>query len=253
MKHFFLNSVIFFFFIGLQVDAQSPATLKRRLNEYKSENLQLKQENQNLHGYQKQLIQVVSGIRDSLNIELAANKNLAAYIQRVTADNKAIKEENIKNYETIQKLSNNLASAESYSSKVTYENEILRDNTITRIYEVSLDAVKAKFIERLNDKDAGFQYDDNAENNYKITKSFDGTAEAWWVFDKTIDVLMEMSVKLQPHKFDKNRTLVSVSTNLLEKTRFSNKPFTPQTDTDKVELYQKKAIRLLEGDLKYSK
>jgi hypothetical protein len=253
MKRFFLSIIVCLFFIDLQANAQSLATMKRRLNECRRNSNQLKVENANLHSYQKQLILVVSNIRDSLNTELASNKNLALYIQRVTADNKVVKDENIKNYETIQKLSNNLASSESYASKMAYENEILKDNTITRIYDVSLDAVKAKYIERLGDKDSGFQYDDNEENTYKITKSFDGTAEAWWVFDKTIDVLMEMSIKLQPHKFDKNRTIASISTNLLEKTRFSNKPFTPQTDIDKIELYQRKAIRLLEDNLKFSK
>ncbi len=249
----FAQKLLLLFFISLQIDAQSTSVLNRKLKEYKNLNVQLQEENKNLHNYQKQLLSSISNVRDSLNLELAANKNLAAYVQRVTTDNKNLKDENIKNYDTIQKLSSNLASTESYSSKMAYENEVLKDKAITRIYDVPLDAVKAKFIERLSDKTLGFQYDDKEENSYKITKSFDGTADSWWVFDKTIDVLMEISIKMQPHKFDKNRTLVSFSTNLLEKVRFSNKSFAPQTDLDKIELYQKKAIRLIDEGLGYSK
>ncbi|GGD82138.1 hypothetical protein GCM10011514_52740 [Emticicia aquatilis] len=178
---------------------------------------------------------------------------MALYVQRVSTDNKKLQEENIINYSKIQKLSNDLSASESKGLELNYEKEILANPAISRIYDAPIDDVKLKYIGKLGDAALGFKYDEKDDNSYKITKAFDGDTEAWWVFDKTIDILLEITVKFQPHKYDKNRTLAYISTNLMEKVRFSNKPFAPQNDPDKVELYQKKAIRLLESGLKSSK
>ena len=249
-KHYFL--ICFLLFV-LQANAQSPTLLKRKLVKSNLLNKQLKYENKNLQDYQKKLITIVSNVRDSLNTEIEANKKMALFVQRVTTDNKKLQEENLINYNKIQKLSNDLSASEKQVVEANYEKEILANPEIVHIYEASLDDVRLKYIGKLGDEKLGFKYDEKDENTYKITKAFGSDTEAWWVFDKTIDILLEITVKFQPHKFDKNRTLAYVSTNLLEKVRFSNKPFAPQDDLDKIELYQKKAIRLLEGELKSSK
>lgn len=237
----------------LQVNAQSVTSLRQRLAQSNQLNRQLRYENENLHDYQKKLLTIVSNIRDSLNTEIAANKNMALFVQRVTNDNKKLQEENIQNFDKIQKLSNDLSLADKRIVELNYEREILDNPDIVRIYNAPLDDVKLKYIANSGDSKLGFKYDEKDDNVYKITKSFGEDTEAWWVFDKTIDILLEITVKFQPHKYDKNRTLAYISTNLLEKVRFSNKSFALQDDKDKIELYQKKAIRLLEGSLKSSK
>lgn len=249
-KHYFSICLLL---IVLQVNAQSPTLLKRKLVQSNMLNKQLKYENKNLHDYQKKLITIVSNVRDSLNTEIEANKKMALFVQRVTIDNKKLQEENIINYDKIQKLSNDLSASEKRVLEANYEKEILTNPEIMRIYDAQMDDVKLKYISKLGESKLGFKYDEKDDNTYKITKAFGSDTEAWWVFDKTIDILLEITVKFQPHKFDKNRTLAFVSTTLLEKVRFSNKPFAPQDDLDKIALYQKKAIRLLEADLKSSK
>lgn len=249
-KHYFL--ICFLLFV-LQANAQSLTSLKRKLVKSNMLNKQLKAENKNLHEYQKKLILVVSNVRDSLNAEMESNKKMALFVQRVTTDNKKLQEENIINYNKIQKLSNDLSASEKRVLELNYEKNIMSNPEIVHIYNTPIDDVKLRYIGNLGDEKLGFKYDEKEDNTYKITKAFGNDTEAWWVFDKTIDVLLEITVKFQPHKFDKNRTLVYVSTNLLEKVRFSNKQFAPQDDLDKIALYQKKAIRLLEGNLKSSK
>lgn len=249
-KPYFLISLLL---IVLQANAQSPTLLKRKLVQSYTLNRQLKEENKNLHDYQKKLITIVSNVRDSLNTEMEANKKMALFVQRVTTDNKKIQEENNINYDKIQKLSDDLSASEKRVVEANYEKEILSNPEIVCIYNAPMDDVKLKYIGKLGEDKLGFKYDEKDDNIYKITKAFGSDTEAWWVFDKTIDILLEITVKFQPHKFDKNRTLAYVSTNLLEKVRFSNKQFTPQDDPDKIALYQKKAIRVLEEDLKSSK
>lgn len=251
MKKYYFS--ICLLLIVLQVDAQSPTLLKRKLVQSNNLNKQLKYENRNLHDYQKKLITIVSNVRDSLNTEMEANKKMALFVQRVTTDNKKLQEENIINYDKIQKLSNDLSASEKRVVEANYEKEILANPEIVRIYNTPMDDVRLKYIGKLGDEKLGFKYDEKDDNIYKITKAFGSDTEAWWVFDKTIDILLEITVKFQPHKFDKNRTLAYVSTTLLEKVRFSNKQFTPQDDLDKIALYQKKTIRILESDLKSSK
>lgn len=249
-KHYYL--ICFLLFV-LQANAQSPTLLKRKLVKSNMLNKQLKAENKKLQEYQKKLILNVSNVRDSLNTEIEANKKMALFVQRVTTDNKKLQEENIINYNKIQKLSNDLSASEKRVLELNYEKEIMSNPEIFHIYNASIDDVKLRYIGNLGDEELGFKYDEKEDNAYKITKAFGSDTEAWWVFDKTIDILLEITVKFQSHNFDKNRTLAYVSTNLLEKVRFSNKQFMPQDDPDKIALYQKKAIRLLEGNLKSGK
>jgi hypothetical protein len=132
-----------------------------------------------------------------------------------------------------------------------YELEVQQNPEIGRIYELSPDKVKEGLISRLSEASLGFQFDeDEVAGIIKATKAFDGNTEAWWVFDKTLDVLLEMKLQLKPHKYDANKTLVYVSTILLEKVRYSNKQYQPQDDTDKSRLYQDKALRLLETNIR---
>lgn len=207
-------------------------------------NKQLTEENINLHSYLKQLNQTVSNVRDSIDAELKLNKGL-------NLESKRWQEATFNVNKSLQVSQKDLAAAQDELRKLKYETEILKDPNVVRIYDLSADKVKEGLISRLSESSLGFQFDEDAANgSIKATKQFDSNAEGWWVFDKTVDVLLELNLRVAPHQYDANRCLVYGSTNLLEKIRYSNKQYTPQDDVDKIKLYQEKALRLLEMNIR---
>jgi DNA primase len=219
-------------------------TLRNRIAEVTRQNTQLTEENTNLHSYLRQLNQTISNVRDSINAELKLNKQL-------DLESKKWQEATFNVNKTLQASQKDLSVAQDEIRKLKYETEILKDPTILRIYDDSPAKIKENLISRLSENSLGFQFDEEATTgNIKATKQFGSDTEAWWVFDKTIDVLLELNLRVAPHLYDPNRTLVYGSTNLLEKIRYSNKQFTPQDDQDKIRLYQEKAMRLLEMNIR---
>lgn len=227
---------------GQQTD--KTRALRNRISELTRNNTQLTEENLNLHSYLRQLNQTISNVRDSINAEVKLNKQL-------DLESKKWQESTFNVNKTLQASQKDLSSAQDEIRKLKYETEILKDPTIIRIYDESSAKVKESLIGRLSESSLGFQYDEEGGNgNIKATKQFGNDTEAWWVFDKTIDVLLELNLRVAPHMYDPNRTLVYGSTNLLEKVRYSNKQYTPQDDHDKIRLYQEKAMRLLEMNIR---
>lgn len=218
--------------------------LKSKLSVVTRLNNELTEENKNLHSYLRQLNQTVSNVRDSLNAQTDLSKKL-------DFESKKWQESTFNVNKTLQATQKDLATAQDEIRKIKYENEILKDPTIVRIYDVSAAKAKEALTARLSENSLGFQFDEEASTgNIKATKQFDSNAEAWWVFDKTIDVLLELNLRVAPHLYDPNRCVVYGSTNLLEKVRYSNKQYTAQEDTDKIKLYQEKALRLLEMNIR---
>lgn len=236
---FTLTTVVYLSLNALLIKAQSAVILKKQVDEYKNLNAKLTEE-------KDVLSKSLTETQESLNQELINNRNFANYVKRLTAENKAIQGSFEQKEAKIKELSDKIA-------QMQYEIEVLKDSKITQVYDAPVDAVKAKFIERMGAKDANFQFDESEANNFTISKTLDGTTEVWFDFDKASNILLEMKAKFEPHKFDTNRTLVSITTNLLEKGRHSNKQFAATTDAEKVKLYNKKMVQLLEGDLKHSK
>lgn len=253
MKFFKLTTIASLLCCVCIANAQTSASKQLKSATYKKTMTKLVAENEALLESQKKLITALNESRDSLRTELTNNRNFANFVKRLTAENRGFQAEFEKKNTKIEQLSASLQSAEDKITQMNYEIEILKDSKITQVYDESLDAVKAKFIERMGAKNANFQFDESEDNNFTISKVIDGSSEAWFDFDKAMNVLLEMKAKFQPHKFDKNRTLVYITTNLSEKTRFSNKQFTPTTDNERIKLYNTKMIDLLAADLKKSK
>ncbi len=224
-----------------QID-RATKQLKSKLSIANRLNNQLTEENKNLHSYLRQLNQTIANVRDSLNAQIDLSKKL-------DFESKKWQESTFNVNKTLQLTQKDLATAQDEIRKIKYENEILKDPAIVRIYDVSAAKAKDALVSRLGEASLGFQFDEE-NGNIKATKQFDSNAEAWWVFDKTIDVLLELNLRVAPHLYDSNRCLVYGSTNLLEKVRYSNKQYTPQEDIDKIRLYQEKALRLLEMNIR---
>ena len=224
-----------------QID-RATKQLKSKLSVVTRLNNQLTEENKNLHSYLRQLNQTISNVRDSLNTQIDLSKKL-------DFESKKWQESTFNVNKTLQSTQKDLTTAQDEIRKIKYENEILKDPAIVRIYDISAAKAKEALIARLSESSLGFQFDEE-NGSIKATKQFDGNAEAWWVFDKTIDVLLELNIRVAPHLYDPNRCVVYASTILLEKIRYSNKQYTPQEDIDKIRLYQEKALRLLEMNIR---
>ncbi|CCH01589.1 hypothetical protein FAES_3582 [Fibrella aestuarina BUZ 2] len=137
--------------------------------------------------------------------------------------------------------------------RLTYERNLLNISDLIRIYRIAPSETLATLLRNLNQSEAGFQYNvDSTANELKIIRHFDDQTEAWWLFDKTLDTILELTLQFKAHRFDRNRTLVFASSRLLQKIRYSNKPFEEQTDVEKIALYRDKTLKLLEGNLRKS-
>ncbi len=243
-----LVTVIATLLFTIKSHAQGDKTkqLQNKLAQVTRLNTQLTEENTNLHSYMRQINQIVSNVRDSLNSESKLAKQF-------DFESKKWQEATFNVNKTLQANQKDLTTAQDEIRKLKYEYEILKDPTVMRTYDVSAAKVKENITAQLSDKSLGFNFDDNlSQGIIKATKQFGTDTEAWWVFDKTIDVLLELELKIVPHLYDPNRSLIYGKTNLLEKIRFSNKQYTPQEDVDKVKLYQEKALRLLETNIRKS-
>ncbi|MCU0324606.1 MAG: hypothetical protein MUF45_05060 [Spirosomaceae bacterium] len=220
------------------------ANLRKKLNDCTINNKQLTEENLSLHESNKRFMNWVINLRDSLNQQISNNATL-------TNQNSKLEDQKGQLENKLTSTSTELSTAQKNIEMLKYDLALEKNNEIVRIYNQPLAKVKESIIDRLSDESLGFQFDeDDSKGLVKINKAFDGNTEAWWVFDKTIDVLLEMKIQLKPHQYDSNKTLLFASTSLLEKVRFSNKQYEPQDDLDKAKLYQEKAIRLLESKLK---
>ncbi len=217
-------------------------TLRNKVNELSRLNNQLSEENINLHNYMRKSNQTISNVRDSINAQLKENNLL-------TLESKKWQEATFNVNKSLQASQKDVVSAQDEIRKMKYEIEILKDPNILRIYNESAAKVKEGLIARLSESSLGFQFDEE-NGGIKATKQFGNDTEAWWVFDKTIDILLELNLKVMPHLYDPNRSMVYGSTNLLEKVRYSNKQYSPQDDIDKIRLYQEKAIRILETNIR---
>lgn len=247
LKLLCVASVLLLYSISTQAQIdRATRQLKSKLSIANRLNNQLTEENKNLHSYLRQLNQTISNVRDSLNTQIDLSKKL-------DFESKKWQESTFNVNKTLQATQKDLATAQDEIRKLKYENEILKDPAVVRIYDVSAAKAKDALISRLGESSLGFQFDEDAtKGSIKATKQFDSNAEAWWVFDKTIDVLLELELRVVPHLYDPNRSVVYGSTNLLEKIRYSNKQYTPQEDIDKIRLYQEKALRLLEMNIRKS-
>ncbi len=251
MKTLMLATAVCCFTADFAANAQKSS--KKQSNECQKAQEKLVVENESLSSDKKQLTLALQESQDLLKIELVNNTNFAKFVKRVTTENQAIKGEFGQKNDKIKQLSENLAQSENKIAKMTYEIELLKDSKVTQIYDGTIDVVKAKFIEQMGLNSANFQFDENEENNFTISKTIDGSSEAWFESDKSMNVLLEMKAKFETHKFDNNRTILYVTTNLSDKSRFSNKQFLPNTNEQKIKTYNTKMIQLLAADLKGSK
>ena len=141
-------------------------------------------------------------MRDSINLEIKQSKQLEL-------ESKRWQEATFNVNKTFQATQKDLTAAQDENRKLKYETEILKDPTIVRIYDESEAKVKAGFIARFSENSIGFQFDeDTTIGSIKATKQFGNDTEAWWVFDKTIDVLLELNLRVVPQLYDSNGSLV---------------------------------------------
>lgn len=212
--------------------------LKSKLSVMTQLNTQLTEENKNLHSYLRQLNKVVSNVRDSLNFQTNLSKKL-------DLETKKWQESTFNTNKSLQEAQKDFITAQDEIRKLKYENEILKDPAVVRVYDLSAKKVKNALIARLNDSSLGFKFNET-KDTLKAVKQFDNSTKALWLIDKTSDTSLELNLRVVQHLYDPNRCVVYASTNLREKGKYGNSPL---KDTDKINLYQEKAIRLLEVNI----
>ncbi|MBO0930415.1 hypothetical protein [Fibrella aquatilis] len=184
------------------------------------------------------------------------NDSISRYIQEINDLNGRISQMQIARREadaTRARIEVVRDSALSKVARLTYERNLLTISDLIRIYRVSPSQTMATLLRNLNQTESGFEYNvDSTANELKIIRHFDAQTEAWWLFDKTLDTILELTLQFKRDRFDNNRTLVFANSRLLQKTRYSNKPFEEQADTEKIALYRDKTLKLLEGTLRRS-
>lgn len=182
------------------------------------------------------------------------NDSIAGHIQTIQTLNLQIGKLNQEakiRQDTLSKRLIDLKNANQQIRHLTYDNANLVDNRIVRVYNFSAADVRKQFLQSLSAAESGFQYDDALiDDEIQITRNFNDQAEAWWVFDKTLDTILELKIRIKPHLYDPQKSIVFGETKLLQKTRYSNKPFEEQHDQEKIKLYREKAFHMLEGKLK---
>ncbi|WP_461089148.1 hypothetical protein [Spirosoma gilvum] len=241
------------------VNAQSAAvttkpspdkTLEKRITALTQQNSLLKArfqqsilDNQRLKTQIASLQQTIAVRNDSLAQQQTTISGLRNQLHQLTARNNQVQKE-------LDQRTVDLKTANTRVAQLEYDRKILIDNRIIRVYNFSADDVRKQFVRNLSAPESGFQYDDDLiDDEIQITRNFGDQAEAWWVFDKTLDTILELKIRIKPHLFDPQKALVFGETKLLQKTRYSNKPFDEQHDREKINLYREKTLRMLEGKL----
>jgi TolA-binding protein len=240
-----------------QTETQSEADA-RLIESLKERNNTLQEQQTTLRNKLRQEERRNRQIEERLSIAertiLDRNDSISRYIQELTALNGRLAQMQVAQREadvTRGRIEAVRDTALATIGRLTYERNLFAVTDLLRIYRVAPSETMATLLRNLNQTEDGFQYTvDSTANELKITRHFDDKTEAWWLFDKTLDTILELSLQLKRHRFDRNRTLVFASSRLLQKIRYSNKPFEEQTDTEKIALYRDKTIKLLEGNLR---
>ncbi len=151
---------------------------------------------------------------------------------------------------TLARKNTQLAERDQQIVRLDYERQLLMDSKLIRLYHSTPVEVRKQFIANVNRPDSGFHFDDDPlVNQLKITRQFGDQAEGWWVFDQTLDSVLEIVFTIKRHRFDANKTLLYADSRLTQKKRFSNAVYEQQSDIDKVNFYRNKALAFIEGSL----
>lgn len=247
--------LILVLFCGRSTRAQTPVIPPAE--DLKKQLATLTQQNNNLRivlrqaGSEKvQLQNIVAGLQKTI---LTRNDSIQAQYKTINDLNHQLSDqirENKRLEQIIARQTAELKAANQKISTLEYDKKNLTDDKIVRIYNFSANDVRKQFVQSLSKEGSGFQYDDAlVDDEIQITRNFNDQAEAWWVFDKTLDTILELKIRIKPHLYDPQKCIVFGDTRLLQKTRYSNKPFDEQRDQEKIKLYREKAFRLLEGKL----
>ena len=236
-----------------EADAKLIESLRERINSLQQQQTTLRNR---LRQEERRSRQAEAGLAAAEKTIENRNDSISRYIQVINDLNGQISQGQIARREAEAVRVRIEAVRDTALSKVarlTYERNLLNISDLIRIYRIPPAKTLATLIQNLNQTESGFEYNiDSTANELKIIRHFDDQTEAWWLFDKTLDTILELTLQFKRHRFDESRTLVFASSRLLQKTRYSNKPFEEQTDTEKIALYRDKTLKLLEGNLRRS-
>jgi hypothetical protein len=234
-------------------DRQKVSLLQNQLRQAERKNRRLLYSIGELTGQVRTQADSIKRLTVSLVNQKTTLADLKATVAMLNASLADIRAQNQAIQKTLTERSEQIEKSRQQLTLLEYDRSVLADRAVLRIYKLSPTGVRQRLMAALSKAESGFKYDDDAtvRGAIRIVRTFDNQVEAWWMFDKTIDSVLELTLVIQPHRFNPQRCLLLVTAKLLQKSRFSNKPFEEQTDEEKIALYRDKSMRLLEeGDLR---
>ncbi len=252
----------FFFFVSIflsvrhEVEAQTADSVMVRLRQQVRELQQqltqsqnqlraTNQDRQRLRQANNRLTEIAELRADSLWTLLATEQELDSLLVLTRLQNHTLAQ-------SLLERANQLAEARRLAAHYDFDRKTLADPKVLRLYHAAPADVRRRLLAVLNRPGSGFTFSDDPGPvpQLRVSRAFDKQVEAWWLFDKTIDSIIELTLTLRPHPFEAQQTVLVIESKLLQKDRFSNNPFEEQHDTEKINLYRDKTLHLLEGDLR---
>jgi hypothetical protein len=225
------------------------SALQTQLRQAESKNRQLLRTINGLTGKAQARLDSVAALKSTVVTSKTTIASLEATILTLTA---SLAEVQAQNQVLQTTLAGQLEKSKQQVARLEYDRHLLTDRTVFRVYKLSPAMVRQRMLATLNKAGSGFKFDNDAtvRGAIRVVRPFDNQREAGGVFGKATDLVLELTLIIEPHQYDPAQALLQVQPRLLQKSRFGKKPFEEQTDQDKVALYRDKAMRLLEGDLR---
>ncbi len=219
--------------------------LQQQLTQSQSQLRQTVRDRQRLREANNRLTETADIRADSISMLLASEKELDSLLVLTRLQNHRLSQ-------SLTERTGQLTEARQLAAHYDFDRKTLADPTVLRLYHTAPTDVRRTLLASLSRPGSGFTFDEDPapSGQLRISRAFDNQVEAWWMFDKTIDTILELALTIKPHPFDPQRTVLVAESKLMQKSRFSNKTFELQHDTEKTNLYRDKAMSLLEGSLR---
>jgi hypothetical protein len=236
---------------GQSSDKNAPAPARKIIDERSIDYLDFRALRFHLHNaveHYNHLNEANVNIARSLKTQVDSLAQLRAQLQAQNAQIQQLKQANRQYEKQGANQKNSLDSVRRQTARLDYERQLITDPRVVRIYKFPVAEVRKTLLDNLAKNDSGFGNESEpATDKLVITRQFNERTEAWWLFDKNTDSLLEVTLRLLEHPFDSQRTIVYADTKLLQKNRSTDKLYEDQSDPEKLTLYRDRTLRLLEG------
>jgi hypothetical protein len=224
-------------------------TLQTQLRQAESRNRQLQRTISGINTKAQTRIDSLATLKTVIITQKTTVATLESTITTLTASLAQVQAQNQLLQAT---LADQLEKSKQQVVRLEYDRRVMTDRTVFRVYKLSPAEVRQRLLATLNKAGSGFKFDNDiaVRGAIRVMRPFENEREPGGLFGKTSDLLLELTLLIEPHQYDPTQALLRVQPKLMQKSRSGKKPLEEQTNEDKVALYRDKAMHLLEGDLR---